>query len=116
LRGKEAYDQINILGDDGVPVDYHTRYWKSELLDFIILQQDAFDKIDQSTPLERQKFMYNLVMDICDQELDFDNFEECSDYYKKLINIMRQMNYSEYQSKEFNNYLEQLKKEIENGN
>ena len=116
LRGKEAYDQINILGDDGVPVDYHTRYWKSELLDFIILQQDAFDKIDQSTPLERQKFMYSLVMEICEKEREFDNFEECSDYYKKLINIMRQMNYSEYQSKEFNNYLEQLKKEIDNGN
>ncbi len=116
LRGKEAYDQINILGDDGVPVDYHTRYWKSELLDFIILQQDAFDKIDQSTPLERQKFMYSLVMEICEHEREFDNFEECSDYYKKLINIMRQMNYSEYQSKEFNNYLEQLKKEIDNGN
>ncbi|MDD3273047.1 MAG: V-type ATP synthase subunit A [Bacteroidales bacterium] len=116
LRGKEAYDQINILGDDGVPIEYHTRYWKSELLDFIILQQDAFDKIDQSTPLERQKFMYNLVMDICDREREFDNFEECADYYKKLINIMRQMNYSEYQSKEFNNYLEQLKKEIDNGN
>ncbi|MDD2491016.1 MAG: V-type ATP synthase subunit A [Bacteroidales bacterium] len=116
LRGKEAYDQINILGDDGVPIEYHTRYWKSELLDFIILQQDAFDKIDQSTPLERQKFMYNLVMDICDREREFDNFEECADYCKKLINIMRQMNFSEYQSKEFNNYLEQLKKEIDNGN
>lgn len=116
LRGKEAYDQINILGDDGVPVDYHTRFWKSELLDFIILQQDAYDKIDQSTTLERQKFMYNLVMDICDSNREFDNFEECANYYKKLINIMRQMNYSEYNSKEFNNYLVQLKKETDNGN
>lgn len=116
LRGKEAYDQINILGDDGVPVDYHTRFWKSELLDFIILQQDAYDKIDQSTTLERQKFMYNLVMDICDSNREFDNFEECANYYKKLINIMRQMNYSEYNSKEFSNYLEQLNKEIDNGN
>jgi V/A-type H+/Na+-transporting ATPase subunit A len=23
LRGKEAQEQINILGDDGVPLDYH---------------------------------------------------------------------------------------------
>ena len=44
LRGKEAFEQINILGDDGVPVSYHERYWKSELIDFIILQQDAFDR------------------------------------------------------------------------
>ncbi|MBQ8554182.1 MAG: V-type ATP synthase subunit A, partial [Alistipes sp.] len=45
-RGKEANDQINILGDDGVPIEYHERFWKSELLDFVILQQDAFDSID----------------------------------------------------------------------
>ena len=115
LRGKEAYDQINILGDDGVPIDYHTRYWKSELLDFIILQQDAYDKIDQSTPLERQKMMYELVIDICNTDFEFDGFEECGNFYKKLINIMRQMNYSEYKSKEFNNYLEQLNKEIGHG-
>ncbi|HPS95516.1 MAG: V-type ATP synthase subunit A [Bacteroidales bacterium] len=115
LRGKEAYDQINILGDDGVPIDYHTRYWKSELLDFIILQQDAYDKIDQSTPLERQKMMYELVIDICNTDFEFDGFEECGNFYKKLINIMRQMNYSEYKSTEFNNYLEQLNKEIGHG-
>ncbi|HPV87892.1 MAG TPA: V-type ATP synthase subunit A, partial [Bacteroidales bacterium] len=34
-RGKESYEQINILGDDGVPLDYHISYWKSELIDFI---------------------------------------------------------------------------------
>lgn len=115
LRGKEAYDQINILGDDGVPIDYHTRYWKSELLDFIILQQDAYDKIDQSTPLVRQKFMYDLVIDICNTDFEFDGFEECGNFYKKLINIMRQMNYSEYESTEFKNYMEQLNKEIGHG-
>ncbi|MDR2232007.1 MAG: V-type ATP synthase subunit A, partial [Tannerella sp.] len=51
-RGKEILEQINILGDDGVPVEYHLTFWKSELVDFVILQQDAFDKIDAVTPLE----------------------------------------------------------------
>src|SRR5574344_1422339 len=31
LRGKEIAEQINILGDDGVPVAYHVTFWKSEL-------------------------------------------------------------------------------------
>ena len=52
-RGKEIAEQINILGDDGVPVDYHVTFWKSELIDFVILQQDAFDEVDAVTPLER---------------------------------------------------------------
>ena len=33
-KGKEANDQINILGDDGVPMSYHQLFWKSELVDF----------------------------------------------------------------------------------
>ncbi|MDD7071542.1 MAG: V-type ATP synthase subunit A [Candidatus Egerieousia sp.] len=116
LRGKEAYEQINILGDDGVPMEYHLRYWKSELVDFIILQQDAFDKIDCSCPIERQKFMLELVLDICDKNVEFDNFEECVSYYKSLINILRQMNYSEFKSENFYKFLEQLNNTINNDN
>ncbi|MEN6619545.1 MAG: V-type ATP synthase subunit A [Rikenellaceae bacterium] len=115
LRGKEAFEQINILGDDGVPIEYHRKFWKSELIDFIILQQDAYDSIDSSTPMERQEFMYSLVIDICEKDFEFENFEECANFYKGLINIMRQMNYSEFKSDNFNKYLEQLNKEISNG-
>ena len=116
IRGKEAYEQINILGDDGVPMEYHNRYWKSELIDFIILQQDAFDSIDCSTPMDRQEFMLNKVLEVCDAPVEFENFEECSAHYKNIINIMRQMNYAEYKSADFEKYLEQLNKAINHDN
>lgn len=100
-RGKEAYEQINILGDDGVPLEYHDRFWKAELIDFIILQQDAFDKIDSSCPLARQKYMLELVMSICATKFEFNTFDDCSSFYKKVINALKQMNYSIYESEEF---------------
>ena len=100
-RGKEAFEQINILGDDGVPVEYHDRYWKSELLDFIILQQDSFDPTDANCPMERQVYMFNLVMDICGRTFHFDDFEACVTYYKRLINELRQMNFSAFESDDF---------------
>ena len=112
LRGKEAYEQINILGDDGVPIAYHEIYWKSELIDFVILQQDAFDKIDSSCPMERQEYMLSLVLEACDAKREFESFEECSIYYKGLINIFKQMNYSEFKSAEFDKYLSQIKNTI----
>jgi V/A-type H+-transporting ATPase subunit A len=112
LRGKEAYEQINILGDDGVPIAYHEIYWKSELIDFVILQQDAFDKIDSSCPMERQEYMLSLVLEACDAKREFESFEECSTYYKGLINIFKQMNYSEFKSAEFDKYLSQIKNTI----
>ena len=107
-RGKEANDQINILGDDGVPVEYHERFWKSELIDFVILQQDAFDDIDANCPMERQQMMYKMVLGICNQEFAFADFEACSQFFKGLINLFRQMNYAEWQSEKFADYRSQI--------
>ncbi|MDR2382700.1 MAG: V-type ATP synthase subunit A [Prevotellaceae bacterium] len=109
LKGKEAAEQINILGDDGVPLDYHDRFWKSELIDFVILQQDAFDKIDASTPMERQKYMLDLVLEICRAYPVFDSYEACAAHYKNLINILRQLNYSEFKSEKFYAHKEELR-------
>lgn len=108
LRGKEANEQINILGDDGVPIDYHLRYWRSEIIDFVILQQDAFDKTDSSTPMERQKYMLNLVLDLCNTPLEFESFEEVNPYFKRLINTLKQMNYSDFKSEAFNKFKNEL--------
>lgn len=108
-RGKEVQEQINILGDDGVPVDYHITFWKSEVIDFVILQQDAFDKIDSVCPLERQEYMLNLVMDICNSKFEFNGFMEVMDYFKRVINVCKQMNYSPYKSEQFAKYESELK-------
>ncbi len=113
-RGKEANDQINILGDDGVPVAYHERFWKSELIDFVILQQDAFDDIDANCPIERQKMMYEMVLDVCHKSFDFSDFEACSKFFKGLINLFRQMNYSEWQSEKFFDYKRQIEETVNN--
>lgn len=107
-RGKEASEQINILGDDGVPVEYHERFWKSELIDFVILQQDAFDSIDANCPIERQKYMFDLVLDICRKSFQFGDFEECGSFFKSLINLFKQLNYTEWQSAEFDKYRNQI--------
>ena len=103
IRGKETEEQINILGDDSVPIDYHVTLWKSELLDFVILQQDAFDKIDASTSLERQEYMLKKIVSITRSNFKFDNFEDVGIYFKRLINVFRQLNYTVFKSEDFNN-------------
>ncbi len=109
-KGKEMADQINILGDDGVPMSYHEAFWKSELIDYAFLQQDAFDEVDALCPIERQKYMLGLIVGICERDFHFEDFEECRSYFKQMINILRQMNYSEFQSDKFKEYQQQLSK------
>ncbi len=109
-RGKEMAEQINILGDDGVPMSYHEAFWKSELIDFAFLQQDAFDPIDAVCPLDRQEYMLDLILGICDREFSFDDYEKCREWFKQLINEMRQMNYSPFRSEQFNKYRQNIDK------
>ncbi len=89
-RGKEAAEQINILGDDGVPVEYHDAY----------------------TSFERQKYMYNMVLDICGRSFTFDDFEACSGFFKGLINDFKQMNYTAFESDAFHNYRKQIENKL----
>jgi V/A-type H+-transporting ATPase subunit A len=113
IRGKEAHEQINILGDDGVPIDYHIRYWKSEVFDYVILQQDAFDPVDSSTPIKRQKYMVEMIYDLVRDEYSFETFEEVNEYFRKVINVLKQMNYSAFESEDFKKFEKQLKQILE---
>ena len=108
LRGKEAMEQINILGDDGVPITFHETFWKSELIDFVILQQDAFDKIDASTPMVRQKYMLSKVLNVAEKKYRFNHFEDVSIFFKEVINKFKQMNYSDFESEIFRQHEEGL--------
>ena len=112
-KGREAYEQINILGDDGVPVSYHVNFWKSELLDFVFLQQDACDSVDALCPIERQRYMLDLLDELCGINFDFEDFEKCREFFKELINDLRQMNYTEFHSKEFEAYSQKIAKMTE---
>jgi V/A-type H+-transporting ATPase subunit A len=107
-RGQEAYDQINILGDDSVPMEYHIIYWKSELIDFTILQQDAFDLIDGNSPMSRQQFMLELILSICNRDFSFNDFEEIGGFFKTIINLLKQMNYRTFKDENFEKYNTQL--------
>lgn len=112
VRGKETYEQINILGDDGVPLEYHKIFWRAEVVDFIILQQDAFDNIDANCSMERQEYMLDKVLDLVHRDMTFESFEEVNPYFKKLINIMKQMNYSEFKSADFKKYEAELEEQL----
>lgn len=109
-NGLEARDQISILGDDAVPVEYHELFWKSEMIDFALIQQDSFDDVDMKTSLDRQQYMFNKLMEIGQQEFNFAEFEEVGTFFKQVINILKQMNYSAFESAQFKKHEKELDK------
>jgi len=71
------------------------------VIDFTILQQDGYDDIDAATPLARQRYMANTVLGVCERSFSFDDFEEVGGYFRKVINLLKQMNYQVFESDRF---------------
>ena len=76
----------------------------------IALYVDTFDEVDAVTPLERQEEILRTVTDICRAEYDFEDFQQVTDFFKKVINICKQMNYSEFNGEKYNAYKVELEK------
>jgi V/A-type H+-transporting ATPase subunit A len=108
VLSREANEQISILGDDSVPMDYHTTFWRGELVDFALMQQDAFDAVDSFCSLERQGFMARQILSICHGEFDFKKYDEIAPWYKRVINCIKQMNYTAFDGVQFHKFQEEL--------
>ena len=52
------------------------------------------------------------ILDLCHTDFSFDTFNDVNSYFKKMINIFKQMNYSEFKSEKFNKFEEELKELI----
>lgn len=52
--------------------------------------------------------MLNMVLEICNTQLEFDSFEEVNPYFKRIINTLKQMNYSAFESEQFKNFENEL--------
>jgi len=48
------------------------------------------------------------VLDVFRTDFEFESFEEVNPYFKKIINVFKQMNYSEFESEAFKKYEAEL--------
>ena len=107
-RGEEIFQMMQVTGEEGVTLDDFVTYQKSLFLDMVYLQQDAFDKIDASAPLERQQKSFSLVYDLVNRQYQFKNKEVARDYFTRLTGLYKNLNYAPENSSEYKDYLKQI--------
>ncbi|WP_150049222.1 V-type ATP synthase subunit A [Methylomonas rhizoryzae] len=108
-RGNSVYEMIQVAGEEGVtPEDYLT-YHKAQFVDMVYLQQDAFDPVDVSVPLERQKAAFLLILDLLETERAFGGQEQIRDYFTRLTGLFKNLNYAVWQSAEYKQLLDKIK-------
>ena len=52
--------------------------------------------------------MMNKVLEVYKANLKFESFEEVNPYFKSIINVFKQMNYSEFNSEQFKKFEKEL--------
>jgi V/A-type H+-transporting ATPase subunit A len=72
------------------------------------LQQDAFDKVDASAPLDRQKKTFDLIDDVLNRRYNFPDKAGIRDYFTQLTGLFKNLNYSPDGSFLYNEYLTKI--------
>ena len=60
-KGNEVGQMMKVVGEEGTSIGDFIVYLKAEFLDAVYLQQNAFSESDASTPVERQRIMFDVV-------------------------------------------------------
>ncbi|MFZ0255254.1 MAG: V-type ATP synthase subunit A [Gammaproteobacteria bacterium] len=93
-QGDEILQMMQVTGEEGVSLDDFITYQKSLLLDRVYLQQDAFDEVDVSTPIERQRQLFVKVYSLVKRTYRFADKEAARDYFTELTSVFRNLNYT----------------------
>lgn len=107
-QSNDIAQMMKVVGEEGTSLKDYTTYLKGEFFDFVFLQQNAFDKVDEATPSERQKYIFAFIHNILEAGFDFKDKEESLHFFQKLRQLFRGWNSSEWQSGEF----KKIEKEI----
>lgn len=108
-RGKTINEMMQVVGEEGTSIDDFIIYLKSEFLDNVYLQQNAFDEVDAACPTERQKYLFGMVSDVLSHDFDFDSKSQARDMFFTLTEQFRDWNYSPWESDKMKEHEEKIR-------
>jgi V/A-type H+/Na+-transporting ATPase subunit A len=74
----------------------------------VYLQQDAFDKVDASAALPRQKRTLDLVFDLGNWTYQFPEKSAIQDYFVRLTALFKNLNYAKEETSEYKEFLNKI--------
>jgi V/A-type H+-transporting ATPase subunit A len=111
-RGNEIDRMMQVTGEEGISLEDYLDLQRAIFVDMVYLQQDAFDDVDASTSLPRQKRIFSMVLDVVDHEPGLSEKEEVRKLFTRLTGMFKNLNYAAEQSPEFSRYRNEIGSEL----
>ena len=107
-RGNDVAQMMQVTGEEGVSLEDHLVHQKSLFLDMVYFQQDAFDQVDASAPIPRQKRTFDLVSDLVNRPYQFKDKSAIRDYFVRLTGLFKNLNYSQEETAQYKEFLSKI--------
>jgi V/A-type H+-transporting ATPase subunit A len=107
-QGDGVQQMMQVTGEEGVSISDYVTYQKALFVDMVFLQQDAFDSVDASTPLERQRESLDLIHALITRRYDFADKEAARNYFTRLTGTFKNFNYAAVNTPDYARLKEQL--------
>jgi len=107
-RGESIYQMMQVTGEEGITLEDFVTWQKATLLDMVYLQQDAFDDVDVSTRLERQKESFYFLKRLIDKEYRFRDMGEARAFFTRLTALYKNFNYAPVDAPDYQKYRIQI--------
>jgi V/A-type H+-transporting ATPase subunit A len=104
---------MKVVGEEGTSLADFTTYLKAEFLDAVYLQQNAFSESDATTPVERQKVMFEVVEKALLTDYAIADKPAMRKFFMDLQQTFIDWNDKKFRSDEFNAIQTTLVKKIE---
>lgn len=106
--GQRVNNMMQVTGEEGITMEDYIIYHKALMFDMTYLQQDAYDPVDVSVSLDRQKIAFNILHDIIMKDYQFKTKEEARDFFIKLTGMIKNLNYAALNSNEYKQGLNEV--------
>jgi V/A-type H+-transporting ATPase subunit A len=100
-RGDEIAKMEQVTGEEGISLDDFVTLQAATFIDMVFLQQDAFDDVDASAPLDRQKDVFDRIHAIATRDYAFDDKDAVRAYFTQLTGLFKNLNYAAPSSPDF---------------
>jgi len=93
IESDEIGKKMSVVGEEGISIDDIVTYLKGEFYDAVYLQQNAYDKVDTATSMDRQNEQLGIISKVLDKNFKFDDREKARNYFLDLTDKIIQLNY-----------------------
>lgn len=107
-KGEEVQQMMQVTGEEGVTLEDYILWQKSQCLDQVYMQQDAFDAVDISVPIMRQRDQFRLLYRSLNQLPELADKDAARHHFVQLMGLFRNLNYSRQDSPDFRRYWQEI--------